>query len=840
MSENPVIRWTRLNRIACGQCGEDFDASQLDPFTVTECPKCGTKQTVPAQLGQFLLVEQMGIGGMGAVYRAMDAALGRFVAIKVMKAEMGEDPTLVESFLREARAAAALNHPNIVQIYSCGQEQGQPYIVMELVSGGRLDLLMENGKKVNEIRLLEIALDVAEGLKAADEAGLVHGDIKPANILFDKSGRARIVDFGLAMFVNRQQEQGGVWGTPFYISPERARGGKADHRSDIYSLGATMFHALAGAPPFDGNTAADVVVARLKNPPPKLIDVEPSVQQRTSDLVERMMAADPMLRYPTSASLLADMRDTLAVVRAAHDPSVRAKQKKKKTRILIGVVLAVMVAGGGIAYFLTHRPPPKKGGRKPPVGRVTSGAKTNKTATAKTTAPKTNEQPLLETPSAPEEPIIEQNEGGRVRKTVAFFAPDAEKTLADALVALDANPAAANEQLAALAATTPVGSGGWMWVKTLQTLPLWAQGQTAEAEATLREVAESTIPQKRGHPNYMPPTLARYLLGELRDDQFTRERRDWPLWYGDLASLLKGAQALYGDDPEQALAALTAYARESRSTPAWVFALRPAAARWVNALEMWEIARRNATSQLNAGDLDGASSALYGFMKSAPPFLTAQTSALEKKIEDERARIAQAAQEERDRARQPIIQRDFDRIDEWVSNQIMQIAQQKDFRKISFESRKLEREAETPEGKERARIVREQLDRMEEIKTALIRDLEAAPFTQADRELGGEAVGATVLGVRVNMPGAGVVTRSWNQISPRLFVLLLSHVANNTAEEKVRANRLLSIAILSAYYGGYEAATNFAQQARELDPTLDPTIRRLLPEGPLSPPGGKS
>ena len=236
----------RVDKMACGHCGKHLDVSSQEPFTVIECPHCGTKQTVPAQLGQFLLVEQLGAGGMGAVYRAVDSALGRFVAIKVMKKALGDDEALVESFLREARAAAALNHPNIVQIYSCGQEKGQPYIVMELVGGGRLDLMMADGKKVDEVRLLEVALDVSEGLKAANGVGLVHGDIKPANILFDKSGTAKVVDFGLAQFVNRQQEQGGVWGTPYYISPERARGGKADHRSDIYSLGATMFHALTG------------------------------------------------------------------------------------------------------------------------------------------------------------------------------------------------------------------------------------------------------------------------------------------------------------------------------------------------------------------------------------------------------------------------------------------------------------------------------------------------------------------------------------------------------------------------------------------------------------------
>lgn len=840
MSDENDIRWTRLERMACGKCGVEIDVSQQAPFSTVECPSCETKQTVPVQLGQFLLVEQLGVGGMGAVYRAMDATLGRFVAIKVMKAEMGEDPALVESFLREARAAAALNHPNIVQIYSCGQEQGQPYIVMELVSGGRLDLMMADGKKVPEVRLLEISMDVADGLKAANEAGLVHGDIKPANILLDNKGRARITDFGLAMFVNRQQEQGGVWGTPYYISPERARGGKADHRSDIYSLGATMFHALAGKPPFDGHTAADVVVARLKGPPPKLIEVEPDVQQRTSDLIDRMIAADPVHRYPTSASLLADMRDTLENARAAHSTEGIAQRKKKKRnqRIILAVAVLALL-GIGFALWQNQQTAPRKParGKAKPTAKASPSAKKKKTPQPKkTTPPKETAQTNAvapETPPEPEIPTIKVNEGRRARTSMVFFADSEERDLAKALGDLDTKPDRTLNQLSSLAKNAPGDSPQQLWLRALQALPYWATGDSASAEETLRRVADTTVKQPAGHPAFMPQTLARHLLGDLSEDQFDRERNNWPSWYGELAGLFQGTRALFNNDSERAAPRLATYAKSKRNEPAWAYGLQPAAGRWIGAIEKLASAQRDAMALAKGGDAGAAVAAATVYAKSAPPYLAAAAAQLQQQVEEERNRIENEKRMEEIRARQPQIDADYERINTWLAEQIPQLAQQKEFRKVAFAARRFEKEWETPEGKERARVVVEQLERMEALKGALVNELDDAPFRRPDRELGGDAIGATVLGVRVSIPNQGISTRTWEQMSPRLFALLLAHIAENGPNAKIRADRLLSVAILSAYYGGHEGATNFAAQAREMDPSLGPTIDRLLPEGPI-------
>ena len=220
-----------------------------------------------------------------------------------MRKEFGSDETFYRSFTNEARAAAQLNHVNVAQLYSFGQEKGQPYIVMELVFGERLDGLMEQGTAVEEATVLRTAIDIAQGLDAAFQAGLIHGDIKPANILYDETGRAKIVDFGLAGHIDRKKKLKDVWGTPYYIAPEKARKKGEDQRSDQYSFGCTLWHALIGRPPFDGDTPTKVVLSRMDREPPGLQEADPSISPRTTELVERMMALKPPHRYPTYASL---------------------------------------------------------------------------------------------------------------------------------------------------------------------------------------------------------------------------------------------------------------------------------------------------------------------------------------------------------------------------------------------------------------------------------------------------------------------------------------------------------------------------------------------------------
>ena len=286
----------------------------------------------PSDFGHFVLERELGHGGMGGVYLARDKMLDRKVAIKVMLKSLGEDHAFVERFQREAQAAARLNHPNIAQIYSFGQENGMPYIAMELVSGGSLDKEMEaNPGTLDPARVMKVGRQVADALALAAEQGLVHGDVKPENVLFDADGNAKLVDFGLAAMQGDSSE---IWGTPYYISPEKVRRQKIDYRADIYSLGGTLYHALTGVAPFEGEDATAVVKARFNGPPRKPSEVRPGLPPEIDPLIMRMLELEPSMRYPTYQSLLGDFKRILAKMGSGKTSKMAApKVKIKGTKI---------------------------------------------------------------------------------------------------------------------------------------------------------------------------------------------------------------------------------------------------------------------------------------------------------------------------------------------------------------------------------------------------------------------------------------------------------------------------------------------------------------------------
>lgn len=286
----------------------------------------------PSDFGHFVLERELGHGGMGGVYLARDKMLDRKVAIKVMLKSLGADPAFVERFQREAQAAARLNHPNIAQIYSFGQENGMPYIAMELVSGGSLDKEMEaNPGTMDPVRVMKVGQQVADALALAAEQGLVHGDVKPENVLFDADGNAKLVDFGLAAMQGDSSE---IWGTPYYISPEKVRRQKIDYRADIYSLGGTLYHALTGVAPFEGEDATEVVKARFNGPPRKPSEVRADLPPELDPIIMRMLEVEPSMRYPTYQSLLGDFKRFLSKMGSGKTSKMAApKVKIKGTKI---------------------------------------------------------------------------------------------------------------------------------------------------------------------------------------------------------------------------------------------------------------------------------------------------------------------------------------------------------------------------------------------------------------------------------------------------------------------------------------------------------------------------
>lgn len=258
------------------------------------------------ETGNFLLEREMGRGGMGGVYLGRDKMLDRPVAVKVMLKEYGDDAEFVEKFKREAQAAARLIHPNIAQIYTYGIANGMPYIAMELVAGGSLDQLMRHsGASIDITRVMKIGEQVAQALRCAADQGLVHGDVKPENILLDANGNAKLVDFGLAAMQKNTNE---IWGTPYYIAPEKVKKEAVDFRADMYSLGGTLYHALTGVAPFEGDDAAAVVRKRFEGAPVPPSQIRPGISPQIDALILKMLALDPAERYPSFEALLEDFK----------------------------------------------------------------------------------------------------------------------------------------------------------------------------------------------------------------------------------------------------------------------------------------------------------------------------------------------------------------------------------------------------------------------------------------------------------------------------------------------------------------------------------------------------
>ena len=262
------------------------------------------------ETGNFLLEREMGRGGMGGVYMGRDKMLDRPVAVKVMLKEYGDDAEFVEKFKREAQAAARLIHPNIAQIYSYGIADGMPYIAMELVAGGSLDNLMKNaGASIDIPRVMKICEQVAQALRCAADQGLVHGDVKPENVLLDANGNAKLVDFGLAAM---QKDTNEIWGTPYYIAPEKVKKEPIDYRADMYSLGGTLYHALTGVAPFEGDDASAVVRKRFEAPPVPPSKIRPDISPQIDALVLKMLALKPADRFPSFEALLQEYSRVMA------------------------------------------------------------------------------------------------------------------------------------------------------------------------------------------------------------------------------------------------------------------------------------------------------------------------------------------------------------------------------------------------------------------------------------------------------------------------------------------------------------------------------------------------
>lgn len=262
-------------------------------------------------INRYEIIAKIGSGGMADVYKAKDHVLNRLVAIKVLKQEYSTDATFVKKFRVEAQSAAGLSHPNIVSVYDVGEDDGVYFIVMELVQGITLKNYIDMKGKLDIREALNISVQIASGLSAAHENRIIHRDIKPQNIIMSRDGKVKVTDFGIAKVADSTTVTTTAAGTVHYISPEQARGGYSDERSDIYSLGITMYEMVTGRVPFEGETNVAVALMHIQSemvPPRKL---EPSIPVSFEKIILKCTQKKPERRYASAKELIADLRKVL-------------------------------------------------------------------------------------------------------------------------------------------------------------------------------------------------------------------------------------------------------------------------------------------------------------------------------------------------------------------------------------------------------------------------------------------------------------------------------------------------------------------------------------------------
>ena len=331
------------------------DVSTFEPYSKVLCPHCNEPIRVRRKFDHFMLTRQIGEGGMSYVFEAADETLARRVALKILNRHYSKDADRISQFEREARLTAAVTHANVVKLYSVGRDQGNFYIAMELVGGGSLEKRISEAGKLPEAEVLRVGRCIAEGLRSALREGLIHRDVKPANILFTEEDTPKIVDFGLALVHGRDvDESGEIWATPFYVAPEKLTDNAEDFRSDIYSLGATLYHALVGKPPYKADTNSIEELKKIKSRPVRLEDSGLRFAPRTCELINRMLALRPDRRYDSYDELVDAFRDAESFV----NYSVIGERSRRQQLLYgaLGILGSIVV----IAAVLRPGPRPKQ------------------------------------------------------------------------------------------------------------------------------------------------------------------------------------------------------------------------------------------------------------------------------------------------------------------------------------------------------------------------------------------------------------------------------------------------------------------------------------------------
>jgi serine/threonine protein kinase len=331
---------------SCPICQGQIDVSSLEPFSKIKCPYCSALIRVRRKFDHFVIIRQIGEGGMSKVFEAEDENLSRRVALKILNKRYISDINRVNKFRQEANITGSVTHPNVVKLYSMGFDQGYFYIAMELVSGGSLEQRIRKVGTLSETEVLKIGTEATEALRACAEEGMIHRDVKPANILFTDQDVIKVVDFGLAIFTDQlNNDNGELWATPYYVSPEKVISGEEDFRSDMFSLGATLYHALIGSPPHNVDSNSVSELRKVKAKPIQILQPPTPLHPRTIKLIHNMTAFRPQERYDSYDELLSALHLTEGIV------SQKITLKKNKTGLLIIASIILILGLFYASYF---------------------------------------------------------------------------------------------------------------------------------------------------------------------------------------------------------------------------------------------------------------------------------------------------------------------------------------------------------------------------------------------------------------------------------------------------------------------------------------------------------
>jgi eukaryotic-like serine/threonine-protein kinase len=340
--------------------------TQLDPMSSTTVPgayvQTGQVDLAPGHLlaQRYEVLSLLGEGGMGAVYKARDVELGRVVALKVIRPELARNRAILDRFKQELILATQVTHRNVVRIYDLGEAEGIKFITMEYVEGENLALVLHQRTKLPPKEAVALIEQVCRALEAAHNVGVIHRDLKPQNIMWEKGGRILVMDFGLAKTLegDRMTQTGAMVGTMEYMSPEQALAHNLDQRSDIFSLGLIFYELLTGQTPFRADSALASLIKRTQERVVPVSELDNTVPAALSQIVSRCLERDLTLRYQSASELLADLelwsgtgKSGIIATRLRPGPQRWAAENKP---LLAGVAALVLLLVGTLAYFLTR------------------------------------------------------------------------------------------------------------------------------------------------------------------------------------------------------------------------------------------------------------------------------------------------------------------------------------------------------------------------------------------------------------------------------------------------------------------------------------------------------